>query len=187
MLVDAAYRPQIAKNLSAIRNKTCLKREPLHRLADVAEATIFRIEQTSNKFKFDSLQKIVDVFGITIDELKALDIDAYSEAELQKRVEKYRKAFRNDEISASELKAYYKDYKGTTYYLQVLINEGFFDEYRTIQEIRERIFHHSHIDYKPAILTNTIKQKEYFSGKLVQPNLKKYKLKEGWEKKIKAQ
>ena len=60
----------LAKNLKRLRKQKKLSQEKLARLVDISYNTISKIEAGKAKNPtFDTLAKLADVFGISIDEL----------------------------------------------------------------------------------------------------------------------
>lgn len=174
MVKDVEYRQRIGKNLLNLREKACLKREILSILAKVSHSTIFRIETVNHNFEFEKLKLICDVFGITIDELANLNIDEWTEDILQRQVEKFRRANRKSELSAADLKEAFAKFKGPTFYIDKIFDEGFLDEPKTIKEVNEKFLESYGVTFKSTKITSSFKAKNYIEAKFIRKNLKTY-------------
>lgn len=168
----------LGNNLLNLRLKACINGKMLADIAGIGDSTLFRLEATKSRFYLDTLQKVCNVYGITPEEAYQLDINKFSHDELRSTIEHYRRSNRKDVVSASSLNAKIEKFQGFTYYLNILIDEGFFIDFKTIGEVKVKLFNQFGVVFSSQQIANGMQFKKFFIIKKLNPKKSAYKLAE---------
>ena len=177
MKEHADERANLGNNLFRLREKANINRELLAKIAGIGTSTLFRLEMMKQRVLIETLQKVCNVYGITIDQAYHLNPDQYTSEELQSTINHFRKVHRIDVVSASTLNAKISKFQGITFYIKKMADDGHLNDYRSVSELRAILNRNYEAKFTPQEITNGLKNKKYIISQKVSRNKSLYRLK----------